>query len=968
MFKSLKFVSHRRSLGLLVALLALSQPAAARDAFPVDTEQRSLPAGYSVVTVDAWEEFKRKKLGEDYEPEPASAPEPATTRAAKIKASTQNISAAPTISPGSAVKPAAPASRSAAAAAASTPAAAPAKSLPMPDLAGTKLVYTRQPYNSQPIPGNTRDSEVANFQYATDVRRINDGLAEADVVIDALDGSTPQVLFDCTGNDEYNCVAQEARVSPDGKKIAYSVGFAAPGKNGLIPQFNGRIQELAPLLCAQIYIYDIEAKTNTPVGNHPGGDCAANYDNTPRAIDRQPAWLSNTELVFVSNRAGKWPNREGGNQHLKYCHNYPYCVSQTYPYGPAGQAMQLWKMNIDGSGAVNWGPQDLNALAPEVMANGDVVYSCYNAHADKGFSPGQNTQVALANLMWLCRVDGNGADMTVKLHGHKQNILKTRDWLPTAPVIGGVSTSKGGLIGFEEVRGLRSVAEIFKNKLAVTTYYRSNHNGSNGAVYAFDYGVPHVEGCSTEACIKYPYRTPASNAPGSGTFLPSSFKALTPWGQSGDASPGFEYRGHGLPDRSFGKAGYPAAFDADHFLITHARGQCYAAASGVEVTKTWLGDTSVCRRTIMLVSAPAGATSELPSTTNPFDRSQMIPLVDDPNYQVWDAKPIKTYQQLHGQPAPKRPAPLKPGKCYLQVVDARQSELYGRPGSHPQGTSTQRCAWQGCAVQPQTENPDYFADNMTYLSISIPVLWDISYQGNSELYKMTMNTLGYRDIKGYQRVPLEADGSVKMEVPCDTPLLMSGENANGEVIAHDDMLHSLRPGETRSCHGCHDAHSQERFAELGSVPAVERFASTLAANSTPRAGTVRDLPKFSQVQPIITRSCGGCHTGFANDELLYSRIVWDTQQRDFKDWLPITPAAPGVADNMLWRPLTSRFVSKFALESPLYWYANNKRMDGRTNATFNWDIDYKNGHPDTGISKQERELLRDWLDNGAPYQ
>jgi hypothetical protein len=377
------------------------------------------------------------------------------------------------------------------------------------------------------------------------VRRINDSLAEADVVIDALDGSTPEVIFDCTGNDDYNCVAQEARVSPDGKKIVYSVGFAAPGKDGLSPQFNGLIQELGPLLCAQLYIYDLENKTNTPIGNHPGGNCAANQDNVARAIDRQPAWLSNTELVFVSNRAGKWPDREGGNQHLKYCDNHPYCVSQTYPYGPAGQAMQLWKMNIDGTQAANWGPQDLNSLAPEVMANGDVVYSCYNAHADKGFAPGQNTQVALPNLMWLCRVDGNGADMTVKLHGHKQNILKTWGWMPVAPAIGGVSKAKGGLLGFEDIRGLRSVAEIFRNKLAVTTYYRANHNGSNGAIYAFDFGNPHVEGCSTESCIKYPYVEPASRTPGSGTFLPSSFKALTPWGQSGDSHPGFEYRGQG---------------------------------------------------------------------------------------------------------------------------------------------------------------------------------------------------------------------------------------------------------------------------------------------------------------------------------------------------------------------------------------------------------------------------------------
>jgi hypothetical protein len=971
MFTSLESSLRRASLVLLVACLALPQSIIADDTFRITLKDAAMPPGHAIADATSWEELKRIKLGDEYQPESvdANAPEPDVAPAPKANAATGK--------PEPRITPAAKANPNTGKAAPALPRPTPSVKSPAlskgkpevkPGTGGAKLVYTRQPYNSHPIPGNTADSEVANFQYATDVRRINDSLAEADVVIDALDGSTPEVIFDCTGNDDYNCVAQEARVSPDGKKIVYSVGFAAPGKDGLSPQFNGLIQELGPLLCAQLYIYDLENKTNTPIGNHPGGNCAANQDNVARAIDRQPAWLSNTELVFVSNRAGKWPDREGGNQHLKYCDNHPYCVSQTYPYGPAGQAMQLWKMNIDGTQAANWGPQDLNSLAPEVMANGDVVYSCYNAHADKGFAPGQNTQVALPNLMWLCRVDGNGADMTVKLHGHKQNILKTWGWMPVAPAIGGVSKAKGGLLGFEDIRGLRSVAEIFRNKLAVTTYYRANHNGSNGAIYAFDFGNPHVEGCSTESCIKYPYVEPASRTPGSGTFLPSSFKALTPWGQSGDSHPGFEYRGQGIPDRSFGKAGYPAALDADHFMITHARGQCYAAASGVELTKRWLGDTAVCRRTIMKVYAPAGATSELPSTTNPFDRSQMVPLVDDPRYQVWDAKPIKTYQALFGQAAPKRPAPLQPGKCYLQVVDARRSELYARPGSHPQSGSTQRCAWQGCAVQPQTENPDFVADNMKFLSITLPKLWDISYQGNEELYKRTMNTVGYRDIKGYQRVPLEADGSVKVEVPCDTPLLMSGENARGERIAHDDMLHSLRPGETRTCHGCHDAHSEERFAELGEVPAATRFAKTAAASRTPTAGKAHDLPKFAQVQPIITRSCGGCHTGFENVDLLYSRIVWDTRQRDFKPWLPITPATPGVNDNALWRPLTSRFVSKFALESPLYWYANNKRMDGRTNATFNWDIDYKAGHPDTGISAQERVLLKDWLDNGAAYQ
>ena len=72
--------------------------------------------------------------------------------------------------------------------------------------------------------------------------------------------------------------------------------------------------------------------------------------------------------------------------------------------------------------------------------------------------------------------------------------------------------------------------------------------------------------------------------------------------------------------------------------------------------------------------------------------------------------------------------------------------------------------------------------------------------------------------------------------------------------------------------------------------------------------------------------------------------------------MPVTLDAP---DNIMWHPLTSRSLSTFALESPLYWYTNNKRMHGQANATSNWDIDYKAVHPATGISAQERVLLQD---------
>jgi hypothetical protein len=84
-----------------------------------------------------------------------------------------------------------------------------------------KLVYTRQPRATKPIPG-TPVGEAANWQHASDVGRINGGMAEADVVIDDLDGHV-KVIHNCTRAKRI-CVAHEARVSPDGTKIVYSVG------------------------------------------------------------------------------------------------------------------------------------------------------------------------------------------------------------------------------------------------------------------------------------------------------------------------------------------------------------------------------------------------------------------------------------------------------------------------------------------------------------------------------------------------------------------------------------------------------------------------------------------------------------------------------------------------------------------------------------------------------------------------
>jgi hypothetical protein len=875
-----------------------------------------------------------------------------------------------------------------------------------------KLVYTRQPRANTPIPG-TPIGEAANWQHATDVGRINGGLAEADVVIDDLAGNV-KVIYNCTTSKEI-CVAHEARVSPDGNRIVYSVGRGEAFFPVSVEGIALGLQDIPVLTSAELWLYDLRTGQNKPIPGRP-----------PRAIDRQPEWLNNEKIVFASNRGNTFPikNQFGSHRGVDQfgrgrCFNHPYCVSQEYGYGEAGKSMQLWTMNVDGSKARNITPHESNALAPAVMSNGDILYSCWNAQGNKAFDAAprnSNNPGTIKNKWWLCRTDGNGADGTVILNGHKSTTLKTKEWL-AGNVHGGEGRS--------ELRAIRSVAEIFEGKLAVSNYYRSNHVGSMGIIYGMDYGNPHVEGCSTARC--YPHGTSASREPGTGRYVPSSLYAITPYGTDQDIDVRL-----GPDKKPWGKAGYAAPLpDTDsEFLITHARGVCYEGERPQNANRKTMRGEPTCQKAIYRVKVPI--------VTDPFDRAQMEFMAGGDAWHAFDGRAIASYQRLHGKALPDQPAPLNPkAACYLQVVDARKAELY--PITQPYNWKTtlfSQCAFQGCAVN--TEDPAFHARTIESLTVLLPEMWDKTYRGRyQQPFADNINNMGHKSIAVLGSQPLMADGSVKMRVPCETPLMMVGTDKDGLSIAHDEMLHSLRAGETRTCHGCHDGHSEERWHQIGKT-AVERFAGTQAAATVPEMPKAQPPVTFDDVRPILERRCTGCHKDMNDgDGLLYSRIAQDFEQYDW-DWAkkqpghgnrdsvahviirnggsgyvpgeplvfqpggaagkvaavgargeitkiqlqkggggykPLTPVQVKTSAGkgarlqamtghfQLARPYTSKWVAKFARDSLLYWKCIGSRQDGRTDAQYNNDIDFGPAH-DSGATREECLTLGRWIDTG----
>ncbi len=794
------------------------------------------------------------------------------------------------------------------------------------------LVYTRQPRARQPVPGTALE-DASNWQHVSDVGRINGGIAEADVVLDDLRGDV-RVIHDCTTSQEI-CVAQEARVSPDGTKIAYSVGY---GNTLQEVYYNGvplGIYDIPALTHARLFIYDIASGVATPVPNH-----GANI------IDRQPEWLDNDTLVFSSNRANVYPHKTQISQHRG---TYPggaprwgggaeYGVSQPYGYRNAGKAMQIWTMDIDGGNARNISPHETMALSPTVLTNGDILYSCWNGHANEAFDgPYRHTNVpgTEVNKWWVCRVDGNGAGGEVVLNAHKSPLLKTRDWI--APTITGGE-------GASELRALRSVAEIRRGYIGVTNYYRSNHTGSLGIVYGMAVKEPGVEGVSR--LNNFTHHVYSSDREGSGRYIPSDFIALTPYGNDQDIAPRRHANG-----RVVGKAGYASALPGtDDYLVTHARGICFEASFPEWVNSPWTGGEPMCQKGVYRV--------KVDQVTDPFDSEQMELLAGGDEWHVYDADAITDYPSLWGQEQPQRPAPLSGDRCFLQVVDARAAELQAPHNYNWTQYLYEQCSLQGCAVN--TEDREFHADNMHYLAVYQVDMWDLSYaDGGQHVFGHTTNNHGFKALRVWGYQALEDDGSVRMEVPCETPIQIHGQDANGMTIAHDDKLHSLRRGETRTCHGCHDGHSEERAAQLGQS-AVQRFAATLAARSSRPAPANGYRRSWADIEPLLEENCSGCHADMNNDDgLLQSRIAWDWEQLD---WPWVTRQPVGNGTYRLPRPYTSKWVAKLARNSLLYWKCMGQRMDGRTDRQYADDIDFGQAHP--AADPQVCQAIGQWIDQG----
>lgn len=779
-------------------------------------------------------------------------------------------------------------------------------------------IVTSTPIDKRPFKDGIQDRAIG--QIPSDVGFVTgQNTSQSDVKIKWDDG-TWETVFNCTSDSGVICSAQEADISPDKTKVAYSVTYA---QNEFEHTGYGA-KLMSGIIRSEIRIRDLISGEDYAIPNQ-----------LQNRLYRMPRFITNEKLVIVSNESsmntakdrhhchrGFWPN---GQQRWDL---HQYCTGQEY----TNFSMQLWLTNIDGTGKKNITPEQDQVIRPTVLKhpkhNGRIVASCLQNRNDKSYDKSSKNGGTRKNHWWLCSWNNDGTDMTVVFGAHK-SLKIIKKVLLDAGVTGGQVE--------DELLAIRAVGEDDEGNIYVTFYYRQNHYGL-GIVVKFSLDNHAIEG--VYLAKNYENGNYTSSWPGSGRHTPVDLETVTPFGSPQDMDTMRDAEG-----RPMGKAGFAFNLGDGTMGITVGEGNCYLAATAETLQEPWLGGEPTCNRNIYrILQEPV---------TDPFDRDQLEPILVSDDEHFWEAIRITKTAEA---PIPE---PLEGNECHFGVINAKDAELSPKEPYRPTHTFAFHCGIQGCAVKP--DDPNFISENLKSLAfygVTRPI-----GGVNSPSFRNQINKVGV-NLHLLGRCPIQEDGSALCQVPCETEIMMKGHDEAGRAIASDPVGHSLRKGETRVCTGCHvhSEESKERYPE----PREIMFSRTIASGLNPPLLNGNLRVTWEDVKPIIENRCGSCHLEMNdNDGLLYDKIVWDREQVDFEFLSKLPTRVPG--DFTLPYPHTSGLLAHFWSESRLGWYVEDQRLDGRTNEDYPDDANFVGPH-NSGVTEEEKMILREWVNQGVPLQ
>lgn len=789
------------------------------------------------------------------------------------------------------------------------------------------------------------------------------------------------VIYDCStaSTDASSCAALDPAVSFDGNKIAFSV-------------FHGSLYPLKQQINAQVVSHDADSE-NLGWHTFPNkrllttGAHLHVYDLTTAqttefpfvsgTYDSGPTFISNERLAFTSTR----------DKHK---------VTHIWGTGNTRDGTRIWTVDIDGKNPDLASHHSLSQEQhPIMLKNGKIVYSSWQV------------------LMGIPFRHTNGSPGGFMTLDNLFNIFaQNPDGSHNFPVYGQHSGS-----GIPSYFGATNKASHFigqtsDERIWFADYYR---NGSSG--------MGHIVGVMQEPEGQEGIGPHEANHHGD-LFAPRDAIKFGSWTTSRDFTslvmpdPSYTHPNYIDPLPFAGKAGHPSALPNNELMIAWGKGSCALVTSNEIYPHLGLptppstagsgGGAAINMLTSLNMDTPGCDTGVYRATVIPSAHpNDLEMIVDSKEWHEIMARAVVPYSAIYGV---DRPAVIDDADKRTTHTELPKGTPFGLLGAasitdretHPfdgihfvgehqfnlQGTDTidytdeDLCGIRMIGVVPNRGIQTY-AEIDNVAGERLAILGEVSVRSN-------------KDVNGNPIVDLSGnlDTSFLLRMPANTPYIMQGIDCDGRTLNTDQTWQSLRPGEQKTCGGCH-IHSRESRINFGqsyaatndyTIPVLGEGTVPLFdgidANGEPvirtETGYGMQVIFDRDIVPIFQSHCASCHggatpaaglpldlTGTENNVLgtTWFQLVADRHQ----EMIPGANKFPtGVGSGYTFRrPQLTKYVRAFnSLGSLLYWKSANQRTDNKLDVDDAGDIDFGANHP-TSITHEELGLLSRWIDLGA---
>lgn len=824
-----------------------------------------------------------------------------------------------------------------------------------------------------------------------------------------------KILFNCSsistlGGDA--CAAMDPAISFDGLSVAFSV-------------FRGTLFQKSVGVDARVFDPSAKLIDGKSTGNRllpnkflrtegahlhivqiETGDVSA-MPYKPGIYDTGLAFLTNDRVAFTSNR----------DEHT---------TTLVWKTTTSKIGTRIWAINTDGSGLDLSSHHSLSQEQhPYLLKDGRLAYSSWQIFGGITFRTIHSTDVSnsastIDNFFNIYTQAADGAGNFPFYGQHSGHRAISAD-----PLFA------------EDHNAAHFLTQTRDERVWFADYYRENNNGL-GIVVGVMSEPPGLEG-------KDPTKEVSADF-----FIPNNIINFAPWAHNADrvsdhvvSDAANERLGDGArfgdpilninyidPLPFFGKVGHPAALTTDPgLMVAWGKGPCSIVMKsdifvslGFTVPDLTNGNGLGAEMNMIThlhelagVDTPGCDVGLYQATVIPSQHpNDLIPIVDTPEWHEFMGRAAVPYVDIHeiGQPPIAKRADIKAresmsahhaslletgtpfgllGAASITDRETAPAEGIKFAGGHQfnlQGTDTieyndeDLCGVRMLGIMPNRGKNSTVENVRNVAGERVAILGELSV--------LNRDASGARITITPDLSVHEFDTSFLVRFPANTPYMMQGIDCDGRTLNTDQTWQHLRPGEMKTCGGCH-VHSRATLANFN-----ETYAST-PSYDVPRLGEgrvpllagknitgevmTRSLPGYGlqidfarDILPIFSKRCASCHSGdspaagLALDRPGIAEFsTWWCLVADAGQTCVLNPTQNGSEGGgfELGRPQLTRYVRAFnSLGSLLYWKAANERTDRRTDADADFLIKFGDPHP-TEITPAELGLLSRWIDLGA---